>query len=82
MTQEEAYERINVLEDLLGCALAHLDGDPCYANRETIRAYLQAYFDARKARRPIISDRRLERTENAHDEHHERAVDLEREKSP
>jgi hypothetical protein len=48
---EQAYERINQLEDLLGCALAHLEGDPCYGNKTAIIGYLQAYWDARKAAR-------------------------------
>lgn len=52
---EEAYERINVLEDLLSCALAHLDGDPCYANSEVVRQYLRAYVDARKAGRKMLA---------------------------
>lgn len=50
---EQAYERINQAEDLLGCALAHLEGDPCYANKAAIVGYLQAYFDARKAERRV-----------------------------
>lgn len=45
MTQDEACERLNMAEDLLGCALAHLKGDPCYANKHVIIDYLQAYFD-------------------------------------
>lgn len=48
---EEAWERINVLEDLLADALAHLEGDPDYRNKEAVAAELRAYFDERKARR-------------------------------
>lgn len=54
MTQDEASERLNMAEDLLGCALAHLKGDPCYANKHVIIDYLQAYFDFKKSGRPAL----------------------------
>lgn len=59
MTDElaRAYERINQLEDLANCALAHLEGDPGYASKPTIIAYLQAYFAERKQRRADENDR-------------------------
>lgn len=47
---EHAYERLNQTEDLLSCALAHLEGDPGYANKDAILGDLRAYFEARKKR--------------------------------
>jgi hypothetical protein len=54
MTIDEAYERLNMAEDLLGCALAHLEGDAGYANKQAIIDYLQAYFYFNKSDRPAL----------------------------
>jgi hypothetical protein len=56
MTIEEACERLNMAEDLLGCALAHLEGDPGYASKQAIIDYLTAYFDFRKSGNPALVD--------------------------
>ena len=51
----DEIERLNMAEDLLGCALSHLEGDPCYANKQAIIDYLKAYFDFKKSgRSPLV----------------------------
>ena len=56
--EEELYERINVLEDLLGTVSAHLTGDRGYENaRPAIIGDIAAYFEDRKSSRTLISAR-------------------------
>ena len=45
---EEVYERINMAEDLLGDALAYLEGEPI--SKDGVITNLHAYFEARKRR--------------------------------
>lgn len=47
---DETCELLNMAEDLLGCALAHLEGDG-YANKQVMIDYLRAYFDFKKSGR-------------------------------
>lgn len=51
---EETYERLNMAEDLLACALSHLEGDPCYPSKLAIIDYLKSYFEFTKSGKSAI----------------------------
>lgn len=51
---EEAYERINVLEDLLGCALSYFDGALDEGSRDGVVGDIRAYFEERKNRKVLL----------------------------
>ncbi len=63
MTLDEACERLNMAEDLLGCALAHLEGDPCYHNKQAIIGYLTAYFEFKKSGRLALVNQQITQKE-------------------
>lgn len=49
MTLEEACERLNMAEDLLGGALAYLENPENYVSSQGIIEQIRAYFDFKKS---------------------------------
>jgi hypothetical protein len=43
------HERLNMAEDALAYALAHLEGEPGYAHKQSVIDYLKAYFVLKKS---------------------------------
>ena len=54
MTLDEACERLNVAEDLLGDTLGYLDGNEWGVDRRTIIDQLKAYFEFKKSQRDAL----------------------------
>lgn len=57
MTVDEACERLNMAEDLLGDALGYLDGNEGGVDRQAVIDELKAYFDFKKSRRSVFAKR-------------------------
>lgn len=54
MTIDEACERLNMAEDLLGDALGYLDGNEDGVDRQAVIDELKAYFDFKKSGRSAL----------------------------
>jgi hypothetical protein len=54
MTIDEACERLNMAEDLLGDVLGYLDGNEWGVDRPAVIAELKAYFDFKKSGRSAL----------------------------
>jgi len=54
MTIEEACERLNMAEDLLGDALAYLENPADYDSSQGIIKVLQDYFEFKKSGRSAL----------------------------
>lgn len=52
----ELYERLNMVEDLLGDALAYLENPAGYASSAGIMKQLQDYFEFAKSGRPALTN--------------------------
>lgn len=54
MTLDEACERLNMAEDLLGDALGYLDGNEGGVDRQAVIDELKSYFDFKKSGRSAL----------------------------
>lgn len=54
MTIDEASERLNMAEDLLGDVLGYLDGNEWGIDRQAVIGQLKAYFNFKKSGRTAL----------------------------
>ncbi len=54
MTIDEACERLNLAEDLLGDALGYLDGNEWGISQQGLIDQMKAYFDFKKSGRSAL----------------------------